>query len=217
MNWRRGFFRAWALISIIWAIFWATMFLPEAESKIAMARLSDAELMAKLDDCKLPQGVPPPPQGFYLDTCLKRLSQEGRAVERWSGGNDLGAQVYRIAGALNVPVLIIPPIALLLFGLMLGWVFGGFRKNTTHDRDESSGRMVAKKSSSSVKRPWSLMRAAMWGLLVMLVVSAVHSPYPWPTVTGCNPELASYWIGYFAVGPMLFVVLAIIRNLTVRP
>jgi GYF domain 2 len=73
-----------------------------------------------------------------------------------------------------------------------------------------------KNSSSTVKRPWSLMRAALSGLLVMVVVSAVHSPIPWPTtVTGFNLELASYWIGYFAVGPILFVVVAAIRNLSI--
>ena len=47
MNWRRGFFRAWLLISVIWVVIWAVVFLPGAEGKIAMASLSDAELMAK--------------------------------------------------------------------------------------------------------------------------------------------------------------------------
>src|SRR5262249_25412096 len=119
MNWRLGFFRAWDLISIIWAIIWATIFLPGDGKKIAMARLSDAELMAKL--CEPTPGVPPPPQGFYPVECLKRLGLEGRTVEQWSGGSGLGAHVYRIADALNVSALVIPPIALLVFGLLLGW------------------------------------------------------------------------------------------------
>jgi hypothetical protein len=70
-----------------------------------------------------------------------------------------------------------------------------------------------KSSSSSVKRPWSLLRAALSGLLVMVVVSAFHSPHPWSTVT--NLETASHWIGYFAGVPILFVALAAIRNLSV--
>lgn len=74
-----------------------------------------------------------------------------------------------------------------------------------------------KNGSSTAKRPWSLVNAAVWGLLVMFIVSAVHSPQPWPTVTGFNAEVASYWIGYFVVGPILFVVIAAIRNLGVRP
>jgi len=66
MNWRLGFFRAWVLISIAWALVWAITFLPEADSKIAMAVMSDAELISKLDACKTPPGVPAPPKGFYL-------------------------------------------------------------------------------------------------------------------------------------------------------
>lgn len=134
MNWRRGFFRAWLLISVIWVVIWAVVFLPGAESKIAMASLSDAELMAKLDECKLPPGVPPPPQGFILDKCLKRVGQDGRTVERWGGGNEATERAYRVVSALDLPILIGPPVCLLLFGMFVGWVLGGFANTKNQPR-----------------------------------------------------------------------------------
>jgi hypothetical protein len=68
------------LVSIIWAIGWGIVVLPGAAKKVALARISDAELISQLDECKLPPGVPPPPKGFYLDDCWKRLNQDWLSV-----------------------------------------------------------------------------------------------------------------------------------------
>jgi hypothetical protein len=85
-------------------------------------------------------------------------------------------------------------------------------------QDSTAGN---KNNSSTVKRRWSLKRAFIGGLLVMGLVFVLHlgmisagnrPPDPWLS-TDINPlELISHWIGFFAVGPLLFVVFAMIRN-----
>ena len=75
---------------------------------------------------------------------------------------------------------------------------------------------------------WRYGRAAFYGLLPALVVLVVQilgewaetrSPYPMLTIemmrTGAaSPaEFIGYWAGYFTPGPLLFVLIAAIRNL----
>jgi hypothetical protein len=126
MNWRRGLFRAWVLVSFIWLIVWAVTFLPGAENKINLARMSNAELIAEY--CKSPPGVPPPPEGFYTDECLQRLKANDRIFEKWGGGDGYLEQGYRVAGVLNLPFLIAPPFFLFLLGVFVAWVIAGFSK-----------------------------------------------------------------------------------------
>ena len=110
MNWRRGLFRTWILVSIIWVVGWAITTLPAAKSKIEMAPASDVEIM-------LPD-VGTPPKHFYLNNVLAQLGREGRMVIR--------------AANLLLPeltILIAAPVSLLLFGVLVGWVLNGFKKN----------------------------------------------------------------------------------------
>ena len=131
INWKSGFFRAWVLISIIWALGLFAVMLPGAAEKITVARMSDTKLMMAFEECKLSPGVPQPPEGFYLVECLKRLKQEGRTVTGWGGGNGYMEQVFRVARAFlsESAILFAPPLCLLLFGISFGWVIKGFRKN----------------------------------------------------------------------------------------
>jgi hypothetical protein len=126
MNWRLGFFRAWVLISVVWVIGWAFIYLPGAGSKIAKARMSNAEIMSNLDECK--PFVPPPPEGFYLVECLNRLAEYGRQIERWGGGDAPTEQAFRVTRAflLELGILFIAPFCLLLG---FGWVVGAFTKH----------------------------------------------------------------------------------------
>jgi hypothetical protein len=63
MNWRRGFFRAWVLISIIWAVGWSAFVLSNAEMerRVRFARMSNAELFEVA--CRTPDM----PRGYFLD------------------------------------------------------------------------------------------------------------------------------------------------------
>ena len=126
MNWRRGLFRAWVLVSLIWLIVWAFTFLPGTENKITLARMSNAELIAEY--CKSPPGVTPPPEGFYTDQCLQRLKANNRAFDKWGGGDGFLEQGYRVAGVLNLPLLFAPPFFLFLLGVFVAWVIAGFSK-----------------------------------------------------------------------------------------
>jgi hypothetical protein len=76
-----------------------------------------------------------------------------------------------------------------------------------------------------MSKRWSLWRAALYGLLLMLVVFAVHllgiwagtkAPDPWLNTNIALGSLLANWIGYFMPGPILFVVIAAIRNMFVR-
>jgi hypothetical protein len=81
-------------------------------------------------------------------------------------------------------------------------------------RPTSQNSTADGKNSLSKKRPWSLGRAAIWGLVAMGVVFLVkvmgiqagtHAD-PWLTTDGNPAELASHWMAFFATGPVLFVV-----------
>jgi hypothetical protein len=87
--------------------------------------------MSQLGECKSPQGIPPPPKGFYLNDCLKRLGQDGRAIETWGGGDGYLEQAFRVATAFTpeLAILLIPPACLLFLGATIGWVLRGFTKH----------------------------------------------------------------------------------------
>jgi hypothetical protein len=128
LNWRTGFFRAWVMGSVIWAICWSTLVLPGSGETVKLANMSDIELLSQLEECKMPPGSPPLPKGFYLDDCLKRLKLDGRVLERWGGGDTLIEQSFRVAHALlpTFALLLAPPLFILLFGVSIAWVFSGF-------------------------------------------------------------------------------------------
>jgi hypothetical protein len=77
-----------------------------------------------------------------------------------------------------------------------------------------------------VQQRWSLLRAALYGILLMLLVFGVHllgiwagtkEPDPWLNAIDVPlPSFVAHWIGYFALGPILFVVIAVIRNAFAR-
>ncbi len=128
MNWRAGL-RAWILVSVIWVIGWSVAVLPGAKKKLRIARMSDAELMSRIDECQLPPGVPPPPEHLVLDECLKRLNLARGSFEHWGAGDDYTEQAVRVVRAFvpELTFLFVPPFCLLLLGAMLRWVFGSFK------------------------------------------------------------------------------------------
>lgn len=71
---------------------------------------------------------------------------------------------------------------------------------------------------------WKLWRAVCYGLLLMLLVFAIHvlgiwsetqPPDPWLNGNLPLPMLAAHWVGYFLPGPALFLVIAMVRNMLV--
>jgi hypothetical protein len=130
INWRSGLLRAWVLASVIWAIGWGLLLLPNTGQRIAIARMTDIELISSyFAECKLPLGTPPPRTVDW--DCMKRLDQDGRgAVEGWGGGDGYFEQALRVTRALapELALLILPPLCILLFGAALGWVLRGFAK-----------------------------------------------------------------------------------------
>jgi len=76
-----------------------------------------------------------------------------------------------------------------------------------------------------MRKRWSLWRAALYGLLLMLFAFTVHILGLWAGTKPPDPWLSSdvplhmllpHWIAYFMPGPILFVIVAAIRNMFVR-
>lgn len=77
-----------------------------------------------------------------------------------------------------------------------------------------------------MRNRWNLWRAALYGLFLMLLVFGVHilgiwagtkEPDPWLNIDAVPVHLfVVHWIAYFTPGPILFVVIAAIRNLFVK-
>jgi hypothetical protein len=136
MNWRKGFFRGWLLISILWIFGVGVVLWPDAAKKIELARMSDKQLLSVLyPECK---EIPDLPKGFILDTCAEALQKAGRNpfevfdvadLRRWGGGDGYIEQVIRVIKATVslVPILLGPPLFLLLLGVGIGWVLIGFK------------------------------------------------------------------------------------------
>jgi hypothetical protein len=87
--------------------------------------MTDAELMTALDLCRLPPGVPPPPKGFYLEECLRALTENGRTVETWGGGDSYAEEAFRVVRAFlpDLGVLLLPPFCVLLLGVTIWLVW----------------------------------------------------------------------------------------------
>jgi hypothetical protein len=76
-----------------------------------------------------------------------------------------------------------------------------------------------------MRERWGLLRAASYGFVAMMVVFAFdiagirlgsRAPDPWLNINIVPYELIGYWGGYFASGPILFVLIAAVRNLFVK-
>jgi hypothetical protein len=111
MNYRRGFFRAWVLLTVLWIGGVAFMSGPDvyrefrevAAIDAAMARVSEAE--ARRGEPLKPEELPPEANPFL------RFD-----YDPWGSLAKTGA------------LALLPPLTLLALGAALGWVFSGFRR-----------------------------------------------------------------------------------------
>ena len=135
MQWGRGFFRAWILISVLWVGLAVMVGKPETYRQLWHKAKYEIETSTG--------------QRFILDTSMTRdqlvqvLDTTLRREEATPGNNvdsstrdALLQQIdegYREQDqALQAWIAtIIPPVALLLLGIAIGWVIGGFRREKT--------------------------------------------------------------------------------------
>jgi hypothetical protein len=107
MNWKRGFFRVWLVLSVCWLGFWA-LGIYEHVVERSSAAAAHACFMAKKD-------IPPPGNPF---DCF-----DGVRGNRFADLIPLPRSISNY-----VAIALGPPIALLLLGLVTIWVSRGFRR-----------------------------------------------------------------------------------------
>lgn len=117
MNYRRGFFRAWVLLTVLWIAGVAYVSGPDIYSAFDQAALKTAVEKDPIVEPKGPVAVfdamplPPQPRSPWLER------QHTWDPDPWGW-------LLRSAA-----VAFLPPLALLALGAMLGWVFTGFRRH----------------------------------------------------------------------------------------
>jgi hypothetical protein len=133
LRWGRGFFRAWIVISVLWVGLAVIVAKPQTYPRLWHKATYEIE-------------TPSGPR-FTLDTSMTRdrleqvLDSELRREEERSGTNaessardsilkEVDAEYRTQDQALQAWLItIIPPVALLILGIAVGWVIGGFRED----------------------------------------------------------------------------------------
>jgi hypothetical protein len=113
LNYRRGLFRLWVILSVLWIAGVGLVsgsdvyleFRKVAALDAARSRLREAE--ARPGEPLKPDELPPEANPFL-----------GFELDPWSSLRRTGA------------VALLPPLALLALGAALGWVFSGFQRET---------------------------------------------------------------------------------------
>jgi alkanesulfonate monooxygenase SsuD/methylene tetrahydromethanopterin reductase-like flavin-dependent oxidoreductase (luciferase family) len=137
MNWRRGLFRAWLLISVIWAVLATFIMSPLTEWRMANDDVSlsyDGETLifpATLDRDKIERALVTYIRQRWTETPRENRTREGTPEEiaaRMAASHDPYSRWKRM-GTIVLAVTA-PPLVLLCLGLALGWVGRGFRTKT---------------------------------------------------------------------------------------
>ena len=136
MRWRRGFFRAWIVISVVWVGLAVMIAQPDTyrhlwhKAKYEIATPSGQKFT-------LDSSMPRDHLVGILDTALRQEEARpgGTKVEPSTRDSLLQRidEGYREQDqALQAWIAtIIPPVALLMLGIAIGWVVGGFRRDKT--------------------------------------------------------------------------------------
>jgi hypothetical protein len=115
VNWRRGFIRIWVVLSIVWiagtgalAIYDWIKYSDYARETWAICKMTPEQLKAAV------------------------WERESGCTNRWEFAP---ANVFAQFGGIATPDIptqaaftVVPPIALLIGGLSIGWMLGGFRR-----------------------------------------------------------------------------------------
>ena len=136
MNWRRGLFRVWLVVSALWVLgcslimfMWSDNIAREVN--LALTSNSNKELLSLW--CTSELGIPPLPEGFvleegvFLEKCAKK---DPKLREAWAAGDSFSKQLFRVAEVLLPPLalVLVPPLFVLVLGASIGWALLGFRK-----------------------------------------------------------------------------------------
>ena len=136
MNWRKGFFRIWIVLTILPIIVIAAISWADISNKISLARLSDTQLFALLyPACR--NAANWPPNDWVPVECLDAIKANSPTLDVsdmncWGRGDSHRyiEQSMRVATAL-IPTMVSllgPPLCFLLLGLLIGWALSGFKK-----------------------------------------------------------------------------------------
>lgn len=111
MNWRRGFFRAWLVLSLCWIAGWGYYF--QSSLCAVYSQAARAESAKELADGLKP-GVM-----FTLHPRLDPVC--------FPTGDTRPDWYIRLEALKKIAV---PPLGLLIVGAAIGWILGGFRRGS---------------------------------------------------------------------------------------
>jgi hypothetical protein len=120
MNYRRGFFRAWVVLAVLWVASVAFVSGPDVYSAFDAAAFK--ALIDKAPIVEQPKDSPIDPNIPVIS--LRRPEPRAPWLENqpdWTP--DPRGWLLR-----STAVAVLPPLSLLVLGAMLGWVVGGFRR-----------------------------------------------------------------------------------------
>ena len=123
MNWRRGFFRLWIAVSVLWITISVTFVTP-------LVVVPAFRTLSPVEEVELPD-APMSIEGFDWEKAQAIAAE--MLAERQAG------QQQR-AIALSGAVIAAPPVGLLLIGMAVGWIFGGFRRKDAEGPGSNDGR-----------------------------------------------------------------------------
>lgn len=114
MNYRRGLFRLWVILTVLWIAGVAFVSGPAVHHEFRWAAASQATLQGMSDE--------------ELMVALARAQEAERRGER-PGEPAPTPNPWGSLGRTGA-VALLPPLALLALGAALGWAFSGFRHQT---------------------------------------------------------------------------------------
>ncbi len=145
MNWRRGLFRLWLAVSALWLIIVAVLFYPQVVSPYIEPQvyiLTDDSSFLQLDNVsdsndqdfktayKIEIEFPNKVTLFAKDDTPKPVldTQSKSFYERYVKPRDAELTIARWQSLERASATgLLPPLALILLGLVIGWIVSGFK------------------------------------------------------------------------------------------
>jgi hypothetical protein len=119
VNWKRGFFRLWLVIALLWLIPVGVVVAKQLIKDLLVPATLEASERAANESCKQPREIDP------LEGLICKFEEE---VYGKSGSLRVHPAAYV---SLMLAIVLLPPLVLLLPGMVVAWIVRGFVRIST--------------------------------------------------------------------------------------